>query len=168
MEQLQGFDFQGLQCNRKGQVQSGPDELAAFVKSGGTTDVIILCHGFRNDENDARRLYGDFLKTLGENIAHAGVAAKLAGRKWAIGGAFWPSMVFPEPDEGSGGGLSADAGSDAARLEALKEGLDASAVARIDAMLKAMEKARDGDEGAQDKMVEEPAGTGRSAGGVRR
>lgn len=162
MEKLEGFDFQGLRFNWKGQPEGGLDELAAFVKTGGVTDVIILCHGFRNDENDARKLYGGFLKTFGENIAHPAVAAKLSGRKWAVGGAFWPSMVFPEPEEGGGGGLSAGAGSDAARLEALKEGLDAAGAARIDAMIQAMGKAREGDEAAQDRMIEQMLALARS------
>ena len=125
METIHGVDFQPLEFDRRGALKSGADELAAHVTSRNVSDVVLICHGFRNDANDARRLYTRFLETFADNRTHASLKAKLAGRTFAIGGVFWPSMVFPEPDDGDGAGLSAaDApAADRARLESMKAGL---------------------------------------------
>ena len=97
METIHGFDFQAIQIDRHGTLQSGADELAAHVENHAVSDVIGSAHGFRNDENDARALYTRFLQTFAANRTHRLAAPKLAGRTFAVGGVFWPSMVFPNP-----------------------------------------------------------------------
>ena len=121
METIHGVDFQPIEIDRHGTLKKGADELAAHVKSQNVSDVVLICHGFRNDENDARALYTRFLKTFADNRTHAALAAKLAGRTCAMGGVFWPSMVFPEPNDSEGAALSVDdaAANDRQRLEAM-------------------------------------------------
>src|SRR4051812_45171127 len=55
----------------------------------GTTDVFVISHGWRNDENDASQLY----TTLFENFFDL-AGGKLSGRKCAVVGVFWPSRNF--------------------------------------------------------------------------
>jgi hypothetical protein len=137
METIHGVDFQPIEIDRHGSLKSGGDELAAHVKSRNVSDVVLICHGFRNDENDARALYTRFLKTFADNRTHAALASKLAGRTYAVGGVFWPSMIFPEPNDSDGVALSMEdtSADDRARLETMKSGLDAPAAKMIDHLL---------------------------------
>ena len=155
MEKVSGFDFQPIQIDRSGALKGGADELAQHVKANHVTDVIIMCHGFRNDDNDARALYTNFLKTFADNCKSPGVAARLAGRSFAVGGVFWPSMVFPEPDDSQGRAQSADGtAQDRQRLESMKASLDGSARAKVDDMLAQFDAAAENDVDAQLTMVE--------------
>ena len=54
MESAHGFDFIKLQFDADGVLQNAP--ALQEVKSSGATDVILIAHGFRNDENDATGL----------------------------------------------------------------------------------------------------------------
>lgn len=153
MENIHGFDFQPLQFDRNGNPTSGVEELARHVRDSAATDVVFICHGFRNDENDARALYARFLDTFAGNRARPGVAPQLAPRRFAVGGAFWPSMIFPETNDSQGGAQSAGAETqDRQRLEALKAGLDPQQQARIDDMISLLSAAA-GDQDAQLQMV---------------
>jgi hypothetical protein len=143
METIAGFDFQPIDIDRRGTLKSGGDELAAHAKSAKVSDVVLICHGFRNDENDARALYTRFLKTFGDNRSHASLASKLAGRTYAFGGVFWPSMIFPEPNDSDGAALSAGdaAAGERQRLETMKATLDAPAAKKIDQLLTHVDQA---------------------------
>jgi hypothetical protein len=144
METIQGFDFQAIEIDRHGKLKKGADELAAHVKSKNVSDVVLLCHGFRNDENDARALYTRFLKSFADNRTNAALAPKLSGRTFAIGGVFWPSMIFPEPNDSDGSAQSVDtSAADRLRLEAMKADLDAPAAKKIDDLLAQVDKAPD-------------------------
>ena len=153
MEKVSGFDFQPIHIDRNGSLSSGAEELAQHAKAAVVTDVIIMCHGFRNDDNDARALYTNFLKTFADNCTSPGVAPRLAGRSFAVGGVFWPSMVFPEPNDSQARALSADStAEDRARLEAMKVSLETNAQIHVDEMLAQLDSAAD-DIDAQLKMV---------------
>ncbi len=152
MENLNGFDFQELQFDTHGTPQGGVEELAAHVKDAAVTDVIFICHGFRNDETDARRLYGNFLTTFAQNAKQDSLAGRLGSRKFAVGGVFWPSMILPEPhdDEGSAQAFSTvDANQQ--RLEDMKTGMDAATQDKIDGMIALLPTADD-DANSQLKM----------------
>ena len=150
METIHGFDFQAIDIDRHGNVTGGADELAAHVKGKEATgqkvtDVVFICHGFRNDENDARGLYTRFLTNFADSCRRAPLATKLAGRTFAVGGMFWPSMVFPEPNDSDGsaqsvGDTTAD---ERARLERMKKDLDAPAAKKMDRLLANVDDAPD-------------------------
>ena len=155
MEKISGFDFQAIQIDKSGTITGGADDLAQHVKANNVTDVVIMCHGFRNDENDARALYTHFLQTFSDNCKLSGVAPRLAGRSFAVGGVFWPSMVFPEPDDSQGHAQAADTtAEDRRRLETMKATLDGDARAHVDKMLAHFDAAAGDDVNAQLTMVE--------------
>ena len=152
MEDLSGFNFQSLQFDFHGAPLSGLDELAQHVKDTKVTDVILICHGFRNDENAARNLYGNFLKTFADNSTNPAVAKQLASRKFAIGGVFWPSMIFQESFDTQGTALSIDVPpDDGRRLLDMKDGLNDAGQQHIDDMV-ALLSAADADESTQLQM----------------
>lgn len=152
MEKLSGFDFQAVRFDRKGQVEAGLEDLIGHVKEAGTSDVVVMCHGFRNDESDARALYGGFLKNLKPQLGDAAVGGRMKGRKLAVAGAFWPSMVFQEASD-AGQAMSAGGDAAAAVLGRLLEGQTVKRQRRIGSMIKLLRAAADGDRKAQLQMV---------------
>ena len=155
METLKGFAFQALEFDGSGKPEgTGIEDLAKHVKDQGTTDVILICHGFRNDANDARALYGAFLETFAANAKHASLDAKLKTRKFAVGGVLWPSMIFPEPDDSQQGAAQSVGATPehAKRLESLKPSLNATQRKSIDEMVALLAQAEK-DETAQLALV---------------
>lgn len=150
MEKLSGFDFQEIQFDTHGQLTTGLDDLAKFVEANPVTDVILMCHGFRNDEAAARGLYGEFLQNFAQSSTQPSVTAALTPRKFAVGGVFWPSMILPEPHDAQGGALAADPNiSSQERLEALKQGQDAATQSQLQKMISLVSLAQQGDTNAQ-------------------
>ena len=96
-----------------------PYTVAEFDKDGalktnvavpaGTTDVIIMSHGWNNNRADAESLYQALFTSF------APLAADLAGRKLAIVGVIWPSKRFDEL-------VTATASSDGAQGSASMQG----------------------------------------------
>ena len=129
MDTLSGFDFIALEYDGDGKSTSTAlTELQQHVASTGTTDLILIAHGFRNNATDARRLYGDFLGTFRANMARAELTSQLAPRKFAVGGVFWPSKPFNEGDKMDEGGAQSlgDAGDELesarAQMEEMRDG----------------------------------------------
>ena len=67
----------------------------------GYTDVVVISHGWNNDMNEARTLYGNFFTSLEKVLPSA------AGKTLAIG-ILWPSKRFDDADLIPGGAASAD------------------------------------------------------------
>jgi hypothetical protein len=102
MESLGGFDFFPLVCNKDGALED-PQQLKALTDhaKAKATDAIFLAHGFRNDENDARGLYREFLENFKTNAGRPEFPG-LASRRYVAAGIFWPSKKFAESfDEGA-------------------------------------------------------------------
>jgi pimeloyl-ACP methyl ester carboxylesterase len=98
---ISDFDFFRLPFDQDGRIEPGAelDALTEHVSGGSATDVLLIAHGFRNDERDATELYTKFLRTLRENFKRPEFQDALGRRRFAIGGVFWPSQQFPEsPD----------------------------------------------------------------------
>ena len=168
MEQLQGFDFFPLQFDDNGKLTSA-DLWKEFKQragaANGPTDAIFIAHGFRNDEGEARNLYGEFLKNFRGNMTQGPVAAALAGRRFIVGGVFWPSKAFKEEfgeeEAKEAGGTQSFGGEDVegdldpvrAQLDELRDlATDAAAKKRIDEA-KAMLSSLANDPDAQDKFT---------------
>jgi hypothetical protein len=67
--------------------------LTSTVKiPAGTTDVIVISHGWNNDQADAEGLY----QRLFTSFSQVGEANDFDGRKLAIVGVIWPSKRFDE------------------------------------------------------------------------
>jgi hypothetical protein len=112
MEKLADFDFAALEFDGDGTHTNGAlAGLLAHVAAHQTTDVILIAHGFRNDEGEARSLYENFLKNFRAHMTRPELAAAIGQRSYAVGGIFWPSKQFSEgakkkgKDEGSVQGL---------------------------------------------------------------
>jgi hypothetical protein len=106
MQQLEGIDFIALDYDGNGKPTSKAlDGLLQHLASSGTTDLMLMAHGFRNSEGEARSLYRDFLKNFKPHVQRDELKGALAGRKFAMAGIFWPSKAFNEggsdDDEGS-------------------------------------------------------------------
>jgi pimeloyl-ACP methyl ester carboxylesterase len=101
MRRIEGFDFFRLDFDEDGALAAGAehDRLRQVVADGSATDVLLIAHGFRNDEQDAFRLYTSFLNTFKGHLHRPELQASLARRRFAVGGVFWPAQRFPEaPD----------------------------------------------------------------------
>ncbi len=121
METLAGFDYIAMHFDGDGKPTSNAlNDLLAHVKQQATTDVLLLAHGFRNDERDASRLYDRFLTTFREHLTHARLAPAMASRTFAVGGVMWPAKAFsegPSRDEGGVQNLGANDELDATRAQ---------------------------------------------------
>jgi hypothetical protein len=105
MESIHGFDFFSLRFDRDGKLEQPQqfDEFKEHVSNAGVTDTVFIAHGFRNDENDARGLYAEFLETLRANLGRSEFQP-IAQRHFAVAGVLWPSKTFRESfgeDEGA-------------------------------------------------------------------
>jgi hypothetical protein len=97
MQTLEGFDFFPLRFDDRGQLKNR-QELDAFLecaKSGSATDAIFVAHGFRNDEQDATRLYTNFLRTFRAHLSRSEFAS-VSARRFIVAGVYWPSKPFRE------------------------------------------------------------------------
>lgn len=97
MEKLAGFDFFSLTFDDDGALTSPADleQLTVHATTQSATDAILLAHGFRNDAKDATGVYTRFLTTLREHIS-SGRFQSLGGRRFVVGGIYWPSKPFRE------------------------------------------------------------------------
>lgn len=117
-------------------------EAAALIAEEDATDVIVLTHGWNNDAAAARALYRELMSSF---EAVRGKVARAQGRRFAVVGVLWPSILWAPPDSGGGAGLGDEA--DAlraliaqqveqparrAKLEALIPQLETSAAARAE------------------------------------
>jgi len=95
MDKIASFDFAALRFDADGKPLA-PTEINGFVDAASTfDDVILLAHGFRNSELEARGLYTEFLTNFAAHIPALG----LGQRKFLTGGVFWPSKAFKETDD---------------------------------------------------------------------
>ncbi len=86
MSTIKGIPYFEAKFDKKGAA------INAVSLPAGTTDVFVISHGWRNDENDATKIYTDFFTKFADpKIVEP---ARLAGRKCAIIGVFWPSKNF--------------------------------------------------------------------------
>ena len=121
MDTLSGFDYIALHYDDDGKPTSTAlADLLSHVKTTGTTDVVLLVHGFRNDEHDASGLYKRFLANFRAHLSHAELSTSMSPRKFAVGGIFWPSKAFsegPKKEEGGAQSLGSDEELEAVRLQ---------------------------------------------------
>lgn len=107
MDQLSGFDFIALNFDDDGKPTSAAPQatLLQHVATAGTTDVVLIAHGFRNDAREALHLYRDFFENVHAHLSRAELKDRLASRTFAVGGIFWPSKAFSEGAASDGGSV---------------------------------------------------------------
>jgi hypothetical protein len=110
MEQIVGSPFEWLKFNKDGALTSPSqaDAIRTMVTAQGVTDLVVISHGWKNDEADARRLY----EMLWRNVV-AALTTRGAGSIVLVG-VEWPAKAFKTDFdtaslqvEKSGGTLSA-------------------------------------------------------------
>jgi hypothetical protein len=158
MANLEGFDFFALHFDSEGRLLN-PDEWNSFKQQAASaTDAIFLAHGFRNDENEARALYGGFLRNFRSNAARQELKDSLGSRKFVVAGVFWPSKTFRESFGTDGGGVQSFGDDDEAQREAARAQLEAlrelkpEESAKIDEAIRLLGELKD-DPGKQDEFV---------------
>ncbi len=99
MGQLSGFSFFPVQFTKDAAVhdQAEVAALKEFLRQDGTTDLIVISHGWNNNMEEAKGLYDRFFANL-RSLLDSGRLASLSNRKWAILGVLWPSKKFEEKE----------------------------------------------------------------------
>lgn len=108
MSKKSGFPFAELHFDAGGALHSATGPLV----SAGTTDLVVIAHGWKNSGADAHRLYGSILAHV---RAAAGAALADEDREWAAVGVFWPAFRFQEdlsilPSDGTAAVMGGAAG----------------------------------------------------------
>ncbi|MBN9659446.1 MAG: hypothetical protein J0H49_14780 [Acidobacteria bacterium] len=106
---LSNFPFFPLQFNKDAQAVDASEEqaLSNWLQGQGPVELLVLSHGWNNDEQDAldlySRMFAKFRSVLDKNHVPA-----LQGRTIAVAGVFWPSKKFAEEANIPGGAASAE------------------------------------------------------------
>ena len=110
MHQLSGFPYARLAFDGEGALRKPYDgsDLLKYLRTSADTDLIVIAHGWRNDEQDAQQLFQAFLKSASEGMKHLGLS-KLV-RQTPVAGVCWPSMALPEHTAASDGAASMGGG----------------------------------------------------------
>jgi len=113
------YPFFPLQFDKNGKVFA-PAEVEALMAgltapAGKPTDLLVMCHGWNNNMDDAKTLYSGLAKQI---AAQVGTLPALAGRSFAIAGVLWPSKKFEDAELIPSGAAALD---EAVTSEALKE-----------------------------------------------
>ena len=90
------IDLHELRFDKDGRV------LSDVTLPGSTKQVFVFSHGWHNDANEARNLYGAFFRNF-EKIAKARFNLTKV-EPFAVVGVFWPSKKFSEGLAVFGGG----------------------------------------------------------------
>ncbi|HYY81725.1 MAG TPA: hypothetical protein VFD04_21465 [Actinomycetes bacterium] len=101
--------------------------LLDMAAAPGTTDLLVLCHGWNNTMDEAKATYDSLLRLLRQALA-AGQVSNLGDRSFAVFGVLWPSKKWADKDLIAGHAAGVEpAVSDAVllgQLEELKQALD--------------------------------------------
>lgn len=149
MKAIPRFPYFPVQFDKEGRVFQPAEvqSLEAHLASQGTTDLIVLSHGWNNDRAEAEDLYEAFLTNADAALAKD-IPPGLAARRFAVLGVLWPSKKFADeeliPSGAAGIGGALPASSLIQQLESLRSAFDApDAAERIDRLKKLVPKLED-------------------------
>jgi hypothetical protein len=77
--------------------------VKSAARAADVTDLIVMCHGWNNDKDEALELYQQFFGNLSPQLSRS----PLFERHFIIAGVLWPSKRFAEGDLIPGGGAVA-------------------------------------------------------------
>jgi hypothetical protein len=125
MNEIKGISYTEVRFDKDGRRQNTP------LIPDGTTDVIVMSHGWNNDEAAAEALYTKLFTNFAS--VTAGDPA-IGGRRIAIVGVIWPSKKFDElmtqlegTGKVSGGAKSLSAADQAEAEAAMREAINRAA-----------------------------------------
>lgn len=110
MPKVCGFEVFEVEFDRNGKVYDAKqvETLIDGVAKTGTTDLVVMSHGWNNDMKEARKLYADWLKSAREVIDAGKV--DVGARKIAFAGVLWPSKKFTDEELIPAGGAASVGG----------------------------------------------------------
>ena len=153
MATVAGFPYFPIQFDKHGTRAPVSDgDLAAFERHLDTappTDLLVLCHGWNNNMQEAEDLYTELLGNM-RTLLDQGAVPSLTGRTFAVLAILWPSKRFEDseliPSGAAGVGSAVSADSLRAQIELLKGGFDApDGDARLDELQTLLPKLEDSD-----------------------
>jgi hypothetical protein len=117
---LHGFPYFEVQFTKEGEVFDSKEVRAGsqLLSHEGTTDLLVISHGWNNDMNNARSMYKTFFKRFREAFDNA--PSDLKSRKYAVMAVLWPSKKFADEELIASGAASAGS---AITEEAIKDQL---------------------------------------------
>jgi hypothetical protein len=99
---LEGAGYRQLEFDKSARLVR-PEQVSEIrTLAGRVTDLLVLCHGWNNDINDARNLYRGLLASV-DAQRRAGLEAGLADRTMGVLGVVWPSKRFADEELIPGG-----------------------------------------------------------------
>lgn len=98
--EVKGLPFFPVEFDKKARLVDDDQTLAldSFIKTGSVTDLLVLSHGWNNDEAQAMALYKHLLSSVSKEADD-----DFEARTVAVVGVFWPSKKFAESDLIAGG-----------------------------------------------------------------
>jgi hypothetical protein len=98
--EVKGLPFFPIEFDKKARLVDADQTFAldSFIKTGGVTDILVLSHGWNNDEAQAMTLYKHLLSSISKEVD-----VDFNARTVAVVGVFWPSKKFAEADLIAGG-----------------------------------------------------------------
>jgi hypothetical protein len=115
---LSGIPYAELHSDRDARLvdPSEVDRLLSTLDTTGATDLVVLSHGWNNDEAEARRLYAALAARIAEVRPRVAGLADPADRRLALLGVLWPSKRFADAELIPGGAAAVPAGPSDAEL----------------------------------------------------
>ena len=99
MKKIDRFPYFPVAFDKTGQVHR-PEEVEALkqhLATSGTTDLVVISHGWNNDMAEAEALYEAFLSNADASLARDEPKG-LANRRFAVLGVLWPSKKFADKE----------------------------------------------------------------------
>jgi hypothetical protein len=106
MSELSGFPYFEVEFTKEGALfkpQQVKDLVTFLTTNVDVSDLIVISHGWNNDNSEAKNLYERFFASL---RVQANGMPNMTKRKFAILGVLWPSKKFADKDLIPGGGAA--------------------------------------------------------------
>ena len=99
MKTMGGFPYFEVQFTKDGAVHDADPvtALREFAEQGKASDLVVLAHGWNNDMNEARDLFGRFLASV-RAVLDKGLVPADANRSFAVMAVLWPSKRFADEE----------------------------------------------------------------------
>ena len=117
MPQLSDFPYASLQFDKRGLPKGTQDDFLELIQSPNVSDLVFLCHGWKNDEADATALYEELSSNMRKRFDEPQPHPDVALDSMAFAGVFWPSKKFNRKELPSGGGRESRQRGDRRRLD---------------------------------------------------
>jgi hypothetical protein len=100
---VKGLPFFPIEFDKKARLVDADQAMAldSFIETGAVTDLLVMAHGWNNDEAQAMTLYRHLLSSIAKEADDA-----FDARTVAVVGVFWPSKKFAESEVIAGGAAS--------------------------------------------------------------